>query len=151
MRAAPMSRMIAHAFDELDCWQLATELKRGVYALVDSTEAVNDFKFRDQIRDSAASAPRNIAEGFGRYEPNEFKQYLKVANGSLMETANHLLDGVHRGYFKPTATAPLHILARRASAATTSMIRYLRTAKAPKPRTKEPRTTKNAKNQNPRT
>ena len=140
--------MVARSFDELACWQLATELKQGVYALVDSTTAAHDFEFRRQIRESAASAPSNIAEGFGRYYPKEFRQYLKVANGSLMETSNHLLDGVHRGHFTPSATAPLHVLARRASAATTRLMRYLGTAKPPAAKPKNPRT-KEPTNRNP--
>jgi len=64
-----------------------------------------------QIRDAASSAPRNIAEGFGRYKPREFSQYLRIANGSLMETSNHLRDGVDRRYFTHLRTrtrAPVH-------------------------------------------
>jgi hypothetical protein len=38
------------------------------------------------------SAPRNIAEGFGRYDPREFARYLRIARASLMETRNHLND-----------------------------------------------------------
>jgi four helix bundle protein len=96
----------ARSFTELHAWQLANELKRGVYGLIDSTRARNDTKFSDQIRDAAASAPRNIAEGFGRYQPREFSQYLRVANGSLMETSNHLRDGVDRGYFTQAQVDP---------------------------------------------
>ena len=125
------ARMGARSFDQLDCWQLSTDLKRGVYALVDTTAAARDLEFRVQIRRSAASAPSNIAEGFGRYNPKEFAQYLRVANGSLMETSAHLHDGIDRGYFRPEVAAPLFLLARRASAATTRLIMYLATAKPP--------------------
>lgn len=128
--------MGVRAYTDLDCWALATELKRGVYALTDQGPAARDLRFRDQIRDAAASAPRNIAEGFGRYQPKDFAQYLRIANGSLMETANHLQDGVDRGYFSSSSVVPLLILARRASAATTRLIRYLATAKPPHPRTR---------------
>ena len=131
--------MAARSYTELDCWNLANELKRGVYALIQHGEAARDLKFRDQLRDAAASAPRNIAEGFGRYQPKDFAQYLRVANGSLMETTNHLQDGVDRGYFTASAIAPLVVLARRSSAATTRLIRYLATARAPNPRTHEPK------------
>jgi four helix bundle protein len=118
-------------FTELDCWKLANELKLGVYALIRRGEASRDFEFRDQIRNAAASAPRNIAEGFGRFQPLEIAQYLRVANGSLMETANHLSDGADRGYFSSSDIAPLLTLARRAAAATTRWLRYLQTARVP--------------------
>ena len=84
-------------YTDLHCWQLANALKVGVYALIKTGDAAKDFEFRDQIRNAAASAPRNIAEGFGRYQPRQIRQYLLVANGSLMETVNHLQDGVDRG------------------------------------------------------
>jgi hypothetical protein len=50
-----------------------------------------------------------------------------------METSNHLQDGVDRGYFTPQQIADLHVLAKRPSAATTHLIRYLQTASPPKP------------------
>jgi four helix bundle protein len=127
----------ARSFEELDAWRLANALKLGVYELLRTTTARNDFEFLTQIRNAAASAPRNIAEGFGRYLPKEFSQYLRIANGSLMETSNHLRDGCDRGHFKPADIEPLQSLARRASAAVTSLIRYLQTARA-NPRTREP-------------
>ena len=142
---------MAKSFTELDAWQLANQLKLGIYELIRSGEAARDFEFRNQIRNAAASAPRNIAEGFGRFLPRDFSQYLRIANGSLMETSNHLQDGCDRGYFKPADIAPLQTLARRASAATTSLIRYLQSPVANSrthrvnPRTREP------KNRNPST
>ena len=128
------------SFTELDCWQLSNEVKLGVYSLIKDGPAARDFDFRDQIRDAAASAPRNIAEAFGRYEPAEIRQYLRVAAGSLMETSNHLRDGVDRGYFRDADITPLLTLAQRASAATAGWIRYLKTAKAPRGRPWNPRT-----------
>ena len=131
--------MGVRTFTELDAWKLANELKLRVYTLIRAGEASRDFEFRDQIRNAAASAPRNIAEGFGRYAPRDFSQYLRVANGLLMETSNHLQDGVDRGYFTPEQIADLQILAKRASAATTHLIRYLQNASPPNPRTRTTR------------
>jgi len=128
--------MGARTFTELDAWKLANQLKLGVYRLIRGGEVSRDFEFRDQIRNAAASAPRNIAEGFGRYAPRDFSHYLRIANGSLMETSNHLQDGVDRGYFTPEQIADLQTVARRASAATTHLIRYLQHASPPNPRTR---------------
>jgi four helix bundle protein len=57
--------MIAKRFEELEAWQLANELKRNIYQLVATSGAREDWKFRDQITDSAASGPANLAEAFG--------------------------------------------------------------------------------------
>lgn len=144
----------ARSFKELDCWRLANELKVRIYELIRKEAVKKDLEFRNQIRHAAASAPRNIAEGFGRYLPREFAQYLRVANGSLMETSNHLEDGRDRGYFTDAEIEEPLLLARRASGASTKLLRYLQSA--PDPRTSErtneppgnPRT-KEPKNRNP--
>ena len=120
----------AHSYKDLDVWQLSNELKLGVYALLRRPEVQRDDAFRRQIQNAAASAPRNIAEGFGRYLPREFSQYLRIANGSLMETTNHLQDGRDRGYFTDADIAPLLVLGRRTSAAVTRLLKYLQKASA---------------------
>ncbi len=66
-----------------------------------------------------------------RRYPEEFSQYLRIASGSLMETSNHLSDGVDRGYFRHDEAERLQLPARRPSAAVTRLIKYLQTAKAP--------------------
>jgi four helix bundle protein len=71
---------------DLIVWQLSYQLEREVFAKTATGEVAKDFKFRDQIRDASASAPRNIAEGFGRYRPKEFARFLEIARGSLTET-----------------------------------------------------------------
>ena len=58
----------ARSFTDLHRWKLANELKLDVYAVIKSPAVERDCEFRNQIRNAAASAPRNIAEGFGRYQ-----------------------------------------------------------------------------------
>src|SRR5690242_6929151 len=55
--------------------------------------AHGDCKFRDQITESARSAPANLAEGFGCYRHPEFARYVRIARASLLEAHNHLGDG----------------------------------------------------------
>jgi hypothetical protein len=64
---APRQHMSVNRYKDLECWQLANELKLQVYAIVNSSPARHDLKFRDQIFDSARSGLRNIAERFARY------------------------------------------------------------------------------------
>jgi four helix bundle protein len=90
----------ARHFRELHCWQLANEFKLGIYRFADRPEVKRDFRFHEQIRDVAASAPRNIAEG--------------------------LQDAVDRGYLDATQFARLNGLSERAAAATARLQRYLR-------------------------
>ena len=112
-------------------WQLANELKQKVYALTDQSTARDDREFCDQIRDSAASAPRNFAEGFGCYRHPEFARYTRIAKASLTETHNHLSDGVDRRHWAPPQAAPLQQLADRAIGACVRLVAYLESTDAP--------------------
>ena len=125
---------MARRFDELDAWQLANELKRGIYKLTESGSVTRDFEFCRQLRESAASGSSNIAEGFGRYKPPQFRQFLDVAIATLTETANHLRDGVDRKHFTPADIAPWLPLAARARAAAIALKAYLKDATPPEPR-----------------
>jgi four helix bundle protein len=105
------------------CWQLSYELKCEVFAFTATDPASRDFKYRDQIRDSSAAAPRDISEGLGRFRPREFARFLEFARGSLMETRTSLVDGRHRGYLTQALYSRLSNLARAALKATTNLMR----------------------------
>jgi len=118
-------------YQDLVAWQLANELKQKVYALVDQTPAVSDRRFCDQIKDAAASASRNLAEGFGCYLHPEFARYTRVAKASLTETHNHLGDGVDRRHWTAVQAQPLQQLADRAQGACVRLLRHLESTDAP--------------------
>jgi four helix bundle protein len=136
----------ARSFSDLDVWQLSNELKLGVYELLRKPIVQSRSGFSRPGAGLCQICAAQHCGGFGRYLPREFSQYLRVANGSLMETSNHLLDGYDRGYFTKAEIEPLLMLARRASAAVTRLLRYLRTVPpmGPSPRT---RTVKRRKRQ----
>lgn len=67
MRGAAQQRMAGvRSHEDLIVWQLAYQLKVRVYALVKSGPIARDATLADQLRSAAGSAPRLIAEGFGR-------------------------------------------------------------------------------------
>jgi four helix bundle protein len=115
----------AKRYDELICWQLSYELQQAVFAITDSGAASRDLKFCDQIRDCVRSSTRNIAEGFGRFEPTEFRRFLRIARGSITETHNHLRDGRDRCYLSEAKYEELSRLAARAAGATGRLMAYL--------------------------
>jgi four helix bundle protein len=103
-------RMGVSSFEELRAWQLAAELRDRLVAITASSPFREDFKFRDQLRDAACSAPRLIAEGFGRFGLKEFRRYLTMARAELLEVQNHLLDLEKRGWSSPSEVAALRDL-----------------------------------------
>jgi four helix bundle protein len=113
----------ARDFQDLLAWQLSYELKCEVVAFTATGLASKDFKYRDQIRTSSASAPSNISEGFGRFRAGDFARFLEFARGSLMETQNHLIDGRDRGYLDTALYSRLVHLCRVALKTTTALLR----------------------------
>src|SRR5262245_57102244 len=89
----------AKRFEDLVVWQLAVNLRRLVYRMTKQGRVTKDFKFCDQIRNSARSAHSNIAEGFKRFDPPEFAHFMKIALASLAETQDHLMHGHDEKYF----------------------------------------------------
>ena len=53
-------------FRKLAAWQRADELRILCEELLKDPRVQRDYKPRDQLSDASGSAPRNIAEGFGR-------------------------------------------------------------------------------------
>jgi four helix bundle protein len=113
-RIASTVRMGAQTYRELFVFQHAAKLRRRVLALLATPKARADFKFRDQLKDAVRSPPRNIGEGFGRYNPAEFAQFLDIAIASLDETDNHLRDGAEDLIFDPLPAAEAIRRARNA-------------------------------------
>jgi four helix bundle protein len=113
-------------YEELDAWKLADELKREVYALTASGPASKDFEFRNQIRASAASSTKNIAEGFGRFNPGDNARFVEISVSSTMETKDSLKDGIDRGHFLPQRVARAQELAERSIQCSTKYIVYLK-------------------------
>ncbi len=118
--------MVVRRFQDLVCWQLSHQLKCEAFAFTAIGPASRDFKYRDQIRDSGASAPRNIAEAFGRFRPRDSARFAEYACASLQETQNHLIDGRDRGYLSGKLFSRLWNLSDAALRATTNWMLYLK-------------------------
>jgi four helix bundle protein len=61
--------------------QLAVE----IYELTKAFPREEGYGLTSQIRRSVVSIPSNIAEGNGRLNPREFRQFLGIARGSTYE------------------------------------------------------------------
>jgi four helix bundle protein len=119
------SRMGAKNYRDLAAWRLADELRLKIIAATATPPASKDFKYCNQIRDSAASVPANVAEGFARRSPRDFARFLSIAKGSLSETEDRIRDGAARKYFKDDDAAELMRLAARCDRAITGLRAYL--------------------------
>jgi four helix bundle protein len=116
---------MVHSFRELLTWQLAHELETKVLPLTKLQSVQRDFKFRAQLSDSSQSPCRNIAEGFGRFNPGEFVYFYGVCDASLDECENCLRSGVVSKHFPPETAGPLILLIARCKRAIDKHRTYL--------------------------
>ena len=113
-------------FTDLRAWQLARRLKIEVDRVVLAKPEVQaDRKFYEQLSDAVRSAPRNLAEGFGRFGRREFAHFTSIARASLQEVQNHLLDAFDRQYTTEAEHRSLWALSEEALACTTGLLRSL--------------------------
>ena len=124
---------VARTIEDLTAYQLAVTLRDEILRLTTSGPSSRDFDYRDQIRDAARSATRNLAEGFSRFKPREFANLARIALGSLGEVIDQLKDGRKQGYFPEDDAQRLISLAQRAAGATRGLLRYLDSCKGQAP------------------
>ena len=113
--------------EDIDAWQLATELKEWVFRIIKRPKVARHFKFCDDIGRSGRSAPSNIAEGFwrGRGRPRDNAKFVGYALGSLGETQNHLRDAFVEKYIDESEYNAIIALNRRALQASEGWHDYL--------------------------
>ena len=81
---------MAQSFRDLVMWQRSMQLTVAIYRLTKDFPRDELYGLTGQIRRAAVSVPSNIAEGHGRLNSGEFKQFLGVARGSNSELQTHL-------------------------------------------------------------
>lgn len=72
-------------------WQRAIELTVSIYRLTRSFPKDEMYGLTSQMRRASISVASNIAEGRGRLNPAEFRQFLGLAQGSIFELKTQLL------------------------------------------------------------
>jgi four helix bundle protein len=115
----------ARSPEEFDAWQLAWDLKERVFAFTATTPAVGDRKFCEEIPEASRSAPDNIAEGFYRFNPPDFANFVRIARGSLGEVRNQLKHAHSKKYLSDHDFDQLFRLCKRAIGAATGLRLYL--------------------------
>jgi four helix bundle protein len=76
---------MVQSFRDLLVWQRAMQLTVAVYRLTQAFPREETYGLTNQARRSAVSIPSNIAEGQGRLNTGEFRQFLGIARGSKCE------------------------------------------------------------------
>jgi four helix bundle protein len=113
-------------FEDLNCWQSASELCRLIYQFTNKSKFSKDFTLVNQIRDSSGSGMDNIAEGFERGGNKEFIQFLSISRGSLAEVKSQLYRALGQNYIDENEFQQASDLATKTGKEITNFIIYLK-------------------------
>ena len=78
-------------FRDLTVWQRAIDLTVCIYRMTQKFPKEETYGLVSQLRRASVSVASNIAEGRGRLNPAEFRQFLGIALGSIFEIQTQLL------------------------------------------------------------
>jgi four helix bundle protein len=82
---------MAQDYRDLIVWQKAIELTICIYKLTRRLPKDELYGLVSQMRRASVSVASNIAEGRGRLNPGEFRQFLGLAQGSIYELQTQLI------------------------------------------------------------
>ena len=122
--------MSFRSIEDIRAWRLAWRFKKAIYALTDEGSLRRDVRLATQLREAAASAPSNLTEGYGRFDPADFARLVKIARGSLLECKNHLVDAVDRGHITEDTRRAHSTMADEALKEIVGLLDYLQSPEA---------------------
>jgi|SRR5579871_3371077 len=76
---------MSHSYRDLLVWQKSMSLVKLIYEEPRSFPKEAMFGLTSQMRRAAVSVPCNIAEGQGRASKGNFRQFVAMSRGSLLE------------------------------------------------------------------
>jgi four helix bundle protein len=119
------------SFQDLTVWQRAIDLTVSIYRLTRAFPKDEAYGLVSQLRRASVSVASNIAEGRGRLNPAEFRQFLGVALGSVFEVKTQLIVAKRLEMGDRVAIDEAARLSEEVSKMLTSFIQRLK----PRPRT----------------
>lgn len=79
------------SFRDLVVWQRSVELCLALYKLTQQFPREETYGLTSQLRRAGVSVASNIAEGFGRRSRSDYRSFLRVARGSVLEVQTQLV------------------------------------------------------------
>jgi len=87
-------------YKNLIVWQVADNLAKLVYKATSKFPKHELFGVTSQLQRASLSIPLNIIEGYSRNNKNEFRQFLRIALGSLAEVGYLLEFSLTQNYLE---------------------------------------------------
>ncbi len=90
-------------FEDLEVWQTARELARGVYRAAQTQKLAREPVLRNQMLRAVVSIPSNIAEGYERGTRKQHVEFCYIAKGSAGELRSQVILAHDVGLLNETA------------------------------------------------
>lgn len=113
------------SYRDLKIWQRAVELSVAVYKLTGQFPTDERFGLTSQLRRAAVSVASNIAEGYGRASKGEFRQFVGMARGSVLELQTQLVIAKKLGFGRNQEMATTENLAQETGEMTWALLQKL--------------------------
>lgn len=91
---------MANSYRDLIAWQRSVELSVDVYRFTADFPREEIYGLTSQMRRAAVSIASNIAEGYGRNSKSEYRHFLGIARGSVLELLTQLTIAKKLGFGK---------------------------------------------------
>ncbi len=112
-------------FEDLECYQLALQVMREAYRVIQKLPPEEKYNLGLQMRKASTSVGFNIAEGYGRYHYLDCLRFFYIARGSLDESLSQFVACDALGYTKGELPAQRQ-LCHSALRSLNGYIRYVR-------------------------
>jgi four helix bundle protein len=113
---------LVRRFEELQVWQTARQIAKGVYRATRTQQLAGDPVLKNQMRRAAVSISSNIAEGYERGTRKQHIEFCYTAKGSAGELRSQVILAYDVGLLDATAYEWLRSECERCSS---QLARYL--------------------------
>jgi four helix bundle protein len=90
-KTAPAATTPRASYRDLTVWQRSIQLSVSVYKLTAGFPREELYGLTSQLRRAAVSVASNLAEGYGRASKGEYRQFVGMARGSVLELQTQLV------------------------------------------------------------
>ena len=92
-------------YRDLEIWKRSIDLVEKIYQVTNGFPKDEQFGLISQMRRAAVSIASNIAEGYGRYQKNEFRQFLRISIASGAELITQLIIAQRLGFVEESVSS----------------------------------------------
>ena len=112
-------------YQDLHVWQKSVDLVADIYSATKSFPDDERFELRKQMRRAAVSISSNIAEGQGRSTRKDYRNFVLLARGSLLELETQVVICGRVGYIAGDECERLKGKTREIGRMINGLVRYL--------------------------